>query len=60
MSDKLYAILGREIEKKEKLYKDICDNLAFISKLYEKSFQKDILGDIRLYFAARLEKNIKN
>lgn len=60
MSDKLQAILGREIEKKEKLYKDICDNLAFISKLYEKSFQKDILGEIRLFFAARLEKNIKN
>jgi hypothetical protein len=42
------------------MYKDICDNIDYISNLYEKSFQKNILSDIKAYFKNKLDKNLKN
>ena len=41
------------------MYKDINDNVEFISKLYEKSFQKDILENIMVYFKNKLEVTMK-
>ena len=41
------------------MYKDIYDNVEFISKLYEKSFQKDMLDNIMAYFKNKLEVTMK-
>jgi hypothetical protein len=41
------------------MYKDIYDNIQFISKLYEKSFQKDMLDRIMSYFKNKLDVTIK-
>jgi len=41
------------------MYKDINDNVEFISKLYEKSFQKDMLENIMVYFKNKLEVTMK-
>lgn len=32
------------------MYKDICDNLEYISLLYQKSFKQELLSNIKRYF----------
>jgi hypothetical protein len=37
------------------MYKDICDNLDYISGLYQRSFKEDILQKIKIYFKDKSE-----
>jgi len=37
------------------MYKDICDNLEYISGLYQRSFKEDILQKIKIYFKDKCE-----
>ncbi len=55
LSEKLAQLYERELSSKEKMYKDICDNLDFISKLYQNSFKEELLTSIRAFFADKLK-----
>jgi hypothetical protein len=49
-SARLHSIVTREVNCKAKMYRDICDNLDYISGLYKRSFKEDVLQKIKGYF----------
>lgn len=49
-STRLHSIVTREVNCKAKMYKDICDNLDYISALYKRSFKEHTLQKIKGYF----------
>jgi hypothetical protein len=47
----MHNIVIKDLDIRVKMYKDISDNLEYITKLYEKGFQQILLDEIRGFYS---------